>query len=279
MIINGTEVALKNGKIRRIEDDWTHSYWNPQLGFIPGVTTILEEGMPTPLGLKMWWQGSSLRDINERLSGAQDHGSLVHSILEKLNNGETIKTRGEDGKYQYSKTALLAVNSYRQFLTVWKPEEVISEQIVFYEDEKRAWAGTVDLIAKIDGKWYIIDFKTGSIIAHKEKLQVLAYKKAVEQALEIEIAGAFLLQLGTKHRNILSKPSARAPFILDRSPQGEGWRIHTTDGVTIQDFERVYDTWLMVNDGEVPEPPKVIEFPNEIKLFEKGKRINDNNES
>lgn len=256
MKIQEKEYKLKQGVIKRIEDDWSHSYWNDELGYVPGVTTILDQGAPTPEFLKMWWKNTELSVIQSKLETAKAHGSTVHQLLEQLNMGLEIELSDQP------KRVCEAVASYAQFIREWRPTELEPEQVLFYVGD-RVYAGTTDLVFVVNGKRILIDFKTASSISKTHYLQVIAYKHAYEQSYGKKIDYTAVLQLGTKHKK-LGKPD-----FLDLPTQGEGWQLHIAKG-DIEDFYRIYDTWLFINDGEIPKPPKIKTFPDKFQLFEDG---------
>lgn len=255
------EYKLKQATISKIEDEWSHSYFSEELGNVPGVTTILEQGMPTEEFLKIWWQNTETSIIQNKLDKALKHGSLVHQLLEQLNMGLEIELAS------HGKAVCEAVEAYTQFVREWRPQEIEPEQVVFYQDQKRYWAGTVDLVFKINDKRILVDFKTSKVVSKNHYLQVIAYKEAYEQSYGRKIDHVFILQLGTKHKK-LGKPEFEGLPL-----QGLRWQLHEAKA-SIKDFERAYDTFLFMNDGEVPQPPKVKVYPETFQLFE-GDKIND----
>lgn len=258
MKINEKIVKLKNGKIRYISDDWSHSYWNDELGYIAGVTTILEQALPTPYGLKQWWKNTEAGVIEQRLEKAKQHGSDVHKIVDQLNQGETVETT------ELSIPVKKDLASYIEWFREWKPEETESEQILFYKDPDMMFAGTCDLVFTLDGHTVLLDVKTSAQVGLSAFLQVRAYSAAYMQSYGKKIDECLILQLGTNHKKI----NYRTP-ILGKPSNGQGWSVYRVDPdkYDFTAWQRIYDTWTLLNDG-YPAPPKIIEYPKVFQLFE-----------
>jgi hypothetical protein len=120
---------------------------------------------------------------------AGDKGSAVHLAIEMILNGEEfrIDTKIED-KNRSTETdramreltyeELLCVKSFFDWYKEAKPEVISTETVVF--SDIHGYAGTVDLICRIDGVPYIIDFKTSKQVWKEYELQISAYRMALE---------------------------------------------------------------------------------------------------
>jgi hypothetical protein len=86
------------------------------------------------------------------------------------------------------------VNWYKET----KPETIAYDVTVF--SDKYGYAGTIDYLCRIDGKVYIVDFKTSQQVWPEYELQVSAYKKPIELA-ETSIEG--FTEIGNIHLAIL----------------------------------------------------------------------------
>ena len=260
MVINEKQVKLRNGKLKRIEDEFGHSYWHDELGYVVGVTTVLQEALPVPIGLKLYWQNTERGYAEQRLEQATQHGSTVHQLIERLNDGEAIETA------DLSDPVKRDLVSYQEWFREWNPDKVESEQVLFYKDGENdmRFAGTLDLVCDIDGARTLIDFKTASVVGLSAFLQVEAYAKAYEQSYGLKIDKTMVLQLGTSHKKI----NKRTP-ILGKPSNGVGWKMHEVDRkqYSFDVFRHVYEIFLLVNDG-YPEPPKVVEYPKIFKLYD-----------
>jgi hypothetical protein len=140
-----------------------------------------------PKGKNFWrWLADKGWSEAEALKvSAGDKGSKVHNAITNLIAGGTVNM---EDKYTNQSTGTeeeLTVDEYECLMafTNWanevKPEFILSEITV--ESEKYNYAGTVDLIARINGTVYVIDFKTGQYIWPEYELQISAYKQALKE--------------------------------------------------------------------------------------------------
>lgn len=256
MQVNTKEYKLANGKLRKIEDAFGHSYHHDQYGYCAGVTTVLSETLPTPFGLKEWYKLNDRYSIEKVFKEATDQGSKTHGYIEMLNLAQEVDLESENIETQKQ------VTSYIDWVRNWNPEQMQTEQVIFYKDENMQFAGTVDIIAMIDGKRYLIDIKTSNQVGISAYLQVAAYAEAYEASYGEKIEETLILQLGTSHKTL----NTRKP-ILGKPSNGVGWKIHEHPK-TFEDFRLTYQMWMMLQDGVYPEPPKVVEYATKVKLFE-----------
>ena len=117
---------------------------------------------------------------------AADIGSEIHGLIENyIKNG--VDPRG--------KIRPEVENGFLAFLE-WEQAHGVkwigSEKTVF--DDYIMVAGTVDAIAEIDGKRYLIDFKSSKAIYDEYKMQVAVYTKMYENENDY-LEGAGILRL------------------------------------------------------------------------------------
>lgn len=167
----------------------THWYVDGTGKRIPGVTTILNEGVPKP-ALTRWaantaagfavdrWAELTDLPVTERLEqikGAPwaerdergNRGTEVHRLAERLIHGEEVEIPD-----------LLEghVESYVKYLDEWHPRPILIEvPIVNYT---LGYAGTLDSIVSMAGQVWLIDIKTSKGVYGETALQVAAYAKA-----------------------------------------------------------------------------------------------------
>lgn len=118
---------------------------------------------------------------------AKDRGKTIHSVVEAYKKGSTINLEGTPEALQGFVKAF-----YRAM------EEI---DITFIEQEKtivsktHRIAGTLDILAKVDGRIYVLDIKTGKDIYQEAFLQTSAYKSILEDNGEkIDGVGVLLLK-------------------------------------------------------------------------------------
>lgn len=127
----------------------------------------------------------ALAEPTKQSTTAKGRGTAVHDIVEAYEN--TGKVAGLEGPFQgYARAFESWINSN-------DIKVVGHEQTV--KSEKYHYAGTLDLLVKVNGNLTLIDVKTGKDIYPEAHLQVSAYKQALsEDGTELQGAGILLLQ-------------------------------------------------------------------------------------
>ena len=247
---------LKQAEITRYEDEFGHSYEIDGEPVI-GVTTILSMGVPPEQGLINWWKNNTAEEAQEILEDAQERGSNVHQAIETLLFAQKVIPLQFRRKKERD-----SIEAFLDFFRTVKPTNFQPEQVVAYLDEKFRYAGTLDLVATINGKRLVIDFKTSKVPSKKNSLQVKAYAKALEQSYDEEIDDCYVLYLGSAHKGTRAKVDENGI-----PSNGKGWFIQKSED-TFEDFERAYDMAIWMNNGQYPNPPKVQVYPEFWQLLE-----------
>jgi len=215
-----------------------HYYWVDGV-WAPATTHILDMAAPKEFGLIEFFKNNTAEDIKRISDTAKANGSAVHDACERLLNGEEVSLQDLDKR---GKDAIVA---FLLWYDEVKPRDYLTEHTV--ASCSPLYAGTLDLVASIDGKRCIVDFKTNKGgIYFSNKLQVMAYKKAYEETTGEKIDATYILRLGSQHKS------------------GYEWKL--VDDVTEADFVKVYDTYITMNGGKLPEPPEIEIYPEKIKL-------------
>jgi hypothetical protein len=152
---------------------------------------------PKGVGYYMWLAKNGWDESQEIMREAGHRGSKVHNAVESLLLGNTVRMEDafQDGDGNVSDLTLEeyeALLSFADWHKEFKPETIAIETTVFNDEYN--YAGTVDYICKIDGKVWIIDFKTSADVWPSYELQVSAYK----HALDMKVDQLGILQLGYK---------------------------------------------------------------------------------
>lgn len=161
--------------------------------WVPGVTTLIKKGLPKP-ALPYWsartvaeWVADNpdLTEELKRLGGrgpavaflkelpwqkrddAAIRGTDVHALAERLAHGEEVEVPEHLAGH---------VQGYVDWLDANQPEVLLTERPV----ASRQWryAGTFDLVAKLDGVTWLLDVKTSSSVYGSTALQLTAYGNA-----------------------------------------------------------------------------------------------------
>ena len=207
--------------------------------FVPSVTWIAGY-YPKGVGFYKWLADKGWDEAQAIKQAAGDKGSKVHKAVEFLIAGEKLSmdSKFTDSNGEESELTVEEWECLMSFTDWWKetkPEVLQAEQVVFTD----RYAGTVDLVCKINDEIWLIDFKTSSEIWAEYELQVSAYKHALPEVQKIGI-----LQLNYK-RNKIKK--YKFTEIEDK----------------FELFESAIKIWANENEGVVP---KQRDYPASLSL-------------
>lgn len=115
-------------------------------------------------------------------------GTATHDWIESFFKNKTQEITSDIEK---------TVGAFVRWYDARKPRVIHSECVVgITSDEEYNYAGKFDLIAEIDGKTYIIDFKTSTGIYSEAFLQLAAYQYACEKESGLKIDGRMIVRIG-----------------------------------------------------------------------------------
>jgi hypothetical protein len=187
--------------IKRIPTRYGHYYKDGANNRVPGVTTILNGGMPKQFLIE--WAGNKSAEIavdcwdeltdlppTKRLeliksrrkqteNLAKNKGTRVHAIAEQVVQGHPAIFEGAD-----EETLLRPyVENYVRFIDMWQIEPVLVEVVLV--NYSVGFAGTLDLVADLknpasgETERWLLDLKTGEKgIFAETALQLAAYRNA-----------------------------------------------------------------------------------------------------
>lgn len=144
---------------------------------VPRVSEILKECIGKE-ALMFWAAKLGTKSMFFEKSKAQTIGTKTHERIEHfLLYGEDLK----DNTFNYSKYINIAYNNFKEWLKYINFKGIFIEEIIAVEVPISCpyYGGTIDCIARINGKVYIIDFKTSKQISFEYFLQTSAYMWAV----------------------------------------------------------------------------------------------------
>ena len=127
-------------------------------------------------------------------------GTHTHEFIEDYLRHGTVITDFSDFVEPYKFTIY---NAYNSFMAWWKMMHDNGHELKVLAIEKRLTCpfvgGTLDLLLEIDGRKFIVDFKTSNHMTYKYFLQLAAYQYMIEGYEGIEIdGGVFVLWLDKK---------------------------------------------------------------------------------
>ena len=160
---------------------------------VTGVTTILDEGLPTGKGLMIWKQNQIAeaavkeRKFWQRMDDADAVRHLANRPEETADQAANRGTEVHAWAEEFAETGALPVDvpehlegrarALEAFLTSWRPRFLLSEKVLF--NNLHLYAGTFDAIAELPGLGNtIVDYKTAKKVYPKNALQLAAYRYA-----------------------------------------------------------------------------------------------------
>ena len=163
-------LSYKNGKEYDLEyDDKAHSYKVEGVK-VPSVTRVVDGCFPKDL--THWALTIGQEEYDKVINDALEIGNDTHQWIEHYIKYGHACTEPED---YISKS----VNAFLDWTTKYNPEWVDAERKVYCDKYK--YAGTVDAVAKINGRVCVIDFKTSKKVYKPYHLQVTAYAQAIKR--------------------------------------------------------------------------------------------------
>jgi hypothetical protein len=159
---------------------------NPVMLAVPSVTWIAGH-YPKGIGFYKWLADKSWDEAEAIKAAAGDKGSKVHNAIAAILNGQEVRIDSKfsgSGSEQPEELTFEEAECIKSFLdwraTLESFEPVAWDVVVF--SEKHGYAGTIDLVARVNGELYIIDFKTSQNVWPEYEMQVSAYRQTVENA-------------------------------------------------------------------------------------------------
>lgn len=156
----------------------------PEIKAVPSSTWIAGH-YPKGVQYYKWLADKGWNEAEAIKNDAAGRGSKVHNAIESIFKGEEVRI---DSKFKNPQTeqeeelTLEEVDAILSFLSWFEEEkpEVICYEINVFSD-KYNYAGTIDLVCRIKGELWVIDFKTSQHIWPSHKIQVSSYGKIIEE--------------------------------------------------------------------------------------------------
>lgn len=191
------DVILDRCKAMKIELE--ESPYTFQGKKIPRVTSILSDMLAEEF-LLAWANGVGLYQRKSYLyyrKKATDIGSAVHEAIQRyITNRQMPNFNQFTSKADSDK----AKNSFKAFLDWWAVIEKNDYEIILEEAPMVTpyCGGTLDLFIRINGKNYLVDFKTSTKLSFKYYLQLAAYRRMIYDSYGMICDGCMLVRLDKK---------------------------------------------------------------------------------
>lgn len=165
---------------------------------IPRVTEVLS-AMLHEDGLMNWSNSLGWKRISYRafMRDAADKGTYSHLAVEKyLRNGSLDLEELEIPNDSIKSVVQSCMDGFIQW---WRKIHKKYKNItIIYIEETMLhsfFGGTCDCLLKVDGKYWLIDFKTSNHMNFNYALQLAAYRFLLRELKGIEISGATVLRM------------------------------------------------------------------------------------
>ena len=220
--------------------------------YYPSVTTILQF-MPKAKFFETW-----IKDVGHNadfiMRKAGKEGTQVHEAAEALVLGEEVSWMDDYGNAKYSQIVWEMILKFADFWKTTKPELISTEDFVWSDEHK--YAGTADLVVKMDKETWLLDIKTSNSIHKSYDLQLASYAKALEESKGIKIDRTGIIWL---------KAHTKGPSKKKGVYQGKGWQLRIIDDIdkNFELFKIIYELYKLENP--VTEPI-YNSYPTTLKL-------------
>jgi len=221
--------------------------------YYPSVTSVLNY-FPKNHFFQTW-----LKDVGHNAdviaSKAAGEGTQVHNAIESFLKGNEIQWINEYGEAQYNLDVWKMILKFADFWNTHKPELITTEYHLFSDAHK--YAGTADLVIKINNQLWLVDIKTSNSLHTSHNLQLAAYAMAWNETHDSLIERTGILWL---------KASTRGEGKGDNI-QGKGWQLKVIDdiGTNFAMFKNVYELYKLENPDFKPMTELL---PTSVKISE-----------
>ena len=206
MIIDRDHIETILDKLRDLEVTYKKTnteyiYENKQ---VPRVTEILSM-MLNDDWIANWANGLGWKRISYKafMQEAADKGTYAHLAVERFLNRKDPDI--ENMGIMINNIKQSVYSAFDGFLMWWYDIHTKYEDIELIFSEERLiykyFAGTCDCLLKVDGKYWLIDFKTSSHMSYKYALQLAAYRYLLKELKDIDIDKAMILRLDKENHN------------------------------------------------------------------------------
>ena len=154
----------------------------------------------------------------------------------------------------FLKSVAEMILKFYEFWTTYKPELISSEEFVW--SDKHRYAGTADIVCKMNDEIWLLDIKTSNSIHKSYDLQLASYAKALEESKDIKIQRTGIVWL---------KASSRGPSKQKNVIQGKGWKLLQIDEIdkNFELFQMIYKLYSLENPTT---EPIYNSYPTTLKL-------------
>ena len=219
--------------------------------YYPSVTSVLNY-FPKNNFFHSW-----LKDVGHNsdiiMRKAAHEGTQVHNAIEEFLKGNEIQWIDEWGNAKFQIDVWKMILRFADFWNQVKPELISAEYHLF--SDKYEYAGTADLVVRINDELWLLDIKTSNSLHTSYDLQLAAYTQAWNETHTEAITRTGIIWL---------KASTRKEG-KEGQMQGKGWQVKIVDDIekNFEMFTKIQDIFKLENPGFSPYTEQI---PTTVKL-------------
>jgi len=158
---------------------------------VPSVTTVT--GILNKPQLIKWANRLGLDgiDVAKYVDIQAEAGTLAHQFI--LDYFKGVETDTSEYSQKVIDKAKNSLRSFHKFLSEHNVKPLKAEEQLVSERYK--YGGTLDLLADLDGKVVVMDWKTGKGIYKEYGYQLAAYANLVEENFGLKVDGTFIVRI------------------------------------------------------------------------------------
>ena len=185
---------------------------------------------------------------------AAEEGTQVHELAEEYLNGAELNFLDERGRPQYNPDVWQMFLRFVDFWETYNPK-LIESEVHLFSDELKV-AGTCDMLCEIDGKLWLIDYKTSNHVQTTYELQTAVYGQCYEECFGKKIDRRGILWLKSKSRGE-DKTGKRL--------KGKHWEVVESDRTQDENLN-IFKNVKALFDLENPSPkPHILTLRTTVK--------------
>ena len=215
-------------------------YYRRNGKFYPSVTSVLNY-FPKNKFFHDWLKevGANSEFIAQKAAG---EGTQVHNAINDLLNKKQIEWIDEFGKVKYQLDVWKMILKFSEFWNKFKPELVATEYHLFSDEHE--YAGTADIICRLNGVLWLIDVKTSKSLHRTNDLQLAAYATAWNESHDEKIIETGILWL----KAAIKKEGKGEQM------QGKGWALKSIGDIetNLLIFKNIYSIYKLENPSMKP---------------------------
>lgn len=241
----------KNKQINFLDERF---YTNDGINYYPSVTTVLDV-YPKGKGFQDWLKNLGL-NTEEVLRRAGEQGTNVHNAIDSYLKGEELSWMNEEEKANYTLQEWMMILRFVDFFTTYKPE-IIAHEVPLVSNTLEL-GGTIDLVCRINGEVWLLDYKTSNALHTSYELQIAAYAmmwNETEPTARVDRTGIIHL-----------KSATRGPDKTGKSIKGEGWLLKEFDRSYEEAFKLFRYVQRIWKEENPTYKPKNLIYPSIISL-------------